>query len=53
MRRILCARVIPLLACGLLALAFAALRTGNGEGGVASWPRLLRALANALGLAAR
>jgi CubicO group peptidase (beta-lactamase class C family) len=29
------------------------LRTGNGEGGVVSWPRLLRALANALGPAAR
>ena len=29
------------------------LRTGNGEGGVASWPRLLRALANAIGPAAR
>jgi CubicO group peptidase (beta-lactamase class C family) len=29
------------------------LRTGNGEGGIASWPRLLRALANALGPAAR
>lgn len=29
------------------------LRTGNGEGGVASWPRLLRALANALGPTAR
>ena len=29
------------------------LRTGNGEGGVASWPRLLRARANALGPAAR
>jgi CubicO group peptidase (beta-lactamase class C family) len=29
------------------------LRTGNGEGGVASWPRLLRALANALGAEAR
>lgn len=29
------------------------LRTGNGEGNVASWPRLLRALANALGQAGR
>ena len=29
------------------------LRTGNGEGGVTSWPHMLRSLANALGPAAR
>jgi CubicO group peptidase (beta-lactamase class C family) len=29
------------------------LRTGSGEGGVTSWPRLLRTLANALGPGAR